>query len=118
MSELTIGLELADHHSISATHRDVVQCYNQDDCVSTEALRNWLEARWSGLVAQGTDVPHPPPGQDGPSEAISERQKRPIHSSARRELGEQIRVVSSIHTVGNYRPVSLERDIQVSRVEN
>ncbi|WP_338053298.1 TM0106 family RecB-like putative nuclease [Rhodomicrobium udaipurense] len=76
LASLQAGLELGDHHSISSRDRDIVQGYNQDDCVSTEALRNWLETLRSDLVAQGANVPRPAPGQDGPSEAISERQER------------------------------------------
>lgn len=70
------GLELNDIPSISDEEKNTVQGYNQDDCVSTEALRNWLEERRAEWIARGTEVPRPAPGQDGPSEELSERQKR------------------------------------------
>lgn len=76
LASLQAGLELADHDSIPAADKDIVQGYNQDDCVSTEALRDWLETLRSDLVSRGTAIPRPAPGQDGPSEAISERQER------------------------------------------
>ncbi|ESY55394.1 MULTISPECIES: TM0106 family RecB-like putative nuclease [unclassified Mesorhizobium] len=76
LASLQAGLELADKDSISPKDRDIVQGYNQDDCVSTEALRNWLETLRSELESKGTVVPRPTPGQDGPSEEISERQER------------------------------------------
>jgi predicted RecB family nuclease len=38
---------------------DLIEAYNQDDCVSNLQLRDWLEARRTGLVAQGTDGADP-----------------------------------------------------------
>ncbi|MDF2116380.1 TM0106 family RecB-like putative nuclease [Roseiarcaceae bacterium H3SJ34-1] len=76
LASLQAVLELSGDDLISPADRKVVQGYNQDDCVSTEALRNWLETLRSGLESKGTFVPRPAPGQDGPSEAISDRQQR------------------------------------------
>lgn len=70
------GLELNDCVSITDADKEVVKGYNQDDCVSTEALRDWLEARRAELIDRGFDIPRPALGQDAPSEALSERQKR------------------------------------------
>ena len=41
--------------------RAAVEAYNQDDCRSTEALRDWLERLRAELEAQGTAVPRPTP---------------------------------------------------------
>ncbi len=76
LAGLQAGLELGDVESVSAANKETVQGYNQDDCVSTEALRNWLEVLRAQLIAGGTDVPRPAPGQEAPSEEISERQER------------------------------------------
>jgi len=76
LASLQAGIELGDIDSIADADKKIVQGYNQDDCVSTEALRNWLEELRDKLVALGTDVPRPAPGQESPSEAISERQER------------------------------------------
>lgn len=76
LASVQAGLELGEHESILASDKEIVQGYNQDDCVSTEALRNWLEQLRSDLVSTGTPVPRPAPGQDAPSEEISERQER------------------------------------------
>ncbi|WP_342586881.1 TM0106 family RecB-like putative nuclease [Mesorhizobium sophorae] len=76
LTSLQAGLELGDHGSISRTDREVVQGYNQDDCVSTEALRDWLESLRSDLVTAGTSVPRPSPGQEEASEEVSDRQER------------------------------------------
>lgn len=57
--------------------REIVQLYNEDDCVSTLRLRDWLEALRSQLEAQGTQVPRPaPPVVDPPTEERSERDAR------------------------------------------
>ena len=76
LASLQAGLELSDHESISASDKEIVQGYNQDDCVSTEALRDWLETLRSDLELKGVAVPRPARGQDGPSEAISDRQQQ------------------------------------------
>ena len=39
--------------------RDAVQGYNEDDCRSTQALRDWLEQLRTAALAAGADVPRP-----------------------------------------------------------
>jgi len=50
--------------------------YNQDDCRSTAALRDWLEQKRTELEHSGTLIPRPPIGDGAPSEDLDERQKR------------------------------------------
>ncbi|WP_319567947.1 TM0106 family RecB-like putative nuclease [Cohaesibacter marisflavi] len=76
LASLQAGLELADVASISVEDRQTVQGYNEDDCASTQFLRDWLEKCRTELVTGGTDVPRPAPGQEGPSEELSERQQK------------------------------------------
>ncbi len=76
IASVQAGLELGDITSISDQDRETVQNYNLDDCKSTQHLRDWLEERRSELIGNGFDVPRPAPGQEGPSEEISERQQR------------------------------------------
>lgn len=66
------GLEL-DDPDIAAADREVVQAYNRDDCVSTRALRDWLEELRRELVEQGADVQRPGPAEDSASEEVGER---------------------------------------------
>lgn len=75
LASVQAGLELADAASINDEDRAVVQGYNADDCISAHALRDWLENRRTELIASGTDVTRPAPGQEGPSEKLSERQE-------------------------------------------
>lgn len=76
LASVQAGLELADTASITDEDRAVVQGYNADDCVSAQALRDWLEDRREELIASGADVPRPAPGQEGPSEELSARQEQ------------------------------------------
>lgn len=76
LSSLSAGLELGDVAAVSCEDRAVIQGYNKDDCASTAALRDWLEARRAEFESAGTSVPRPEPGQDGPSEELGERQER------------------------------------------
>ncbi|WP_087004516.1 TM0106 family RecB-like putative nuclease [Rhizobium sullae] len=76
LSAFQAGLELDDVSSITEAERDIVKGYNEDDCVSTRHLRDWLEERRSQLVADGVDVPRRPLMAEVPGEELSERQKR------------------------------------------
>lgn len=73
---LQAGLELADATSITDEEKQQVQSYNQDDCLSTLALRDWLEGLRAGLVADGAVVPRLDPPTPDVSEDLSERQAR------------------------------------------
>lgn len=65
-------LELGDVPSISEETRAIVGRYNEDDCRSTAALRDWLEERRAELVAGGANVPRPEGGEDGaPGENVA-----------------------------------------------
>lgn len=69
------ALELGRANDISADVKDVVQKYNEDDCESTLALRNWLEDLRSQQIKNGQTIPRPPPVAGDPSEAVSEQER-------------------------------------------
>lgn len=69
-------LELLDVEGITDESRSVVQGYNQDDCVSTRVLRDWLEQIRSEVIENGVAIDRPAPGEGDPSEAIGEWQER------------------------------------------
>ena len=54
-------LELGCGGSIAEADKQTVQTYNEDDCRSTLALRDWLELKRDELVATGANVPRPEP---------------------------------------------------------
>lgn len=65
LAVLQAGLELGDIAGIPEDIKDSVRAYNKDDCRSAQALRDWLEELRAEVIAGGTDVPRPPPGEDG-----------------------------------------------------
>lgn len=56
--------------------RDAVQGYNEDDCRSTQALRDWLELKRDEAIAAGQDVPRPEFDKKEPSKKVIELQQR------------------------------------------
>lgn len=76
LTKVTAGLELDDIPSISEETKAVVASYNADDCFATSSLRDWLEELRATRVSGVYDIPRPEPGQDGPSEELSEQQQR------------------------------------------
>jgi uncharacterized protein len=55
--ELALESDSAD--AIAPEIRAAVQGYNEDDCRSAQALRNWLESIRDRWIAGGVDVPRP-----------------------------------------------------------
>ena len=64
--ERLIQLDMTDQ--LKDHHRSVVETYNKDDCLSTLALRDWLEQLRSELAATGVELVRPEPGDGDPSE--------------------------------------------------
>ncbi len=65
-------LELSDAPSIADDIKATVRAYNEDDCRSAAGLRDWLETLRATLIANGTDVPRPQPGDGAPNEKITD----------------------------------------------
>ena len=72
LANLQAGLELADIPSVTEETKATVLGYNRDDCRSAASLRDWLEGLRGQLVAGGTDVPRPVPGDGAPNEKITD----------------------------------------------
>jgi predicted RecB family nuclease len=69
-------LELEWGGELPAHVRRTIAGYNEDDCRSAAALREWLEERRRRLEADGTPVPRPFVKEGAPSEELDEQQKR------------------------------------------
>ena len=54
-----IALELHDYASLSEAVRKIVEEYNEDDCLATEALHRWLEGKRSELIANDVEIHRP-----------------------------------------------------------
>jgi predicted RecB family nuclease len=61
---------------IDAAVRDTVQGYNEDDCVSTLRLRDWLERLRAAEIANGVEIPRPAPEESDASDKVDERARR------------------------------------------
>jgi uncharacterized protein len=72
LANLQANLELSNAPSIAEDTKAVVRTYNEDDCRSTVFLRDWLEAQRARLVAEGTAVPRPQPGDGAPNEKVTD----------------------------------------------
>ena len=79
LTKLSACLELNDINSIDKKTKAVVERYNADDCFATAGLRDWLEEIRKELIDQGQNIPRPLPGQEAPSEELSEQAKR-VHA--------------------------------------
>src|SRR5437660_3400671 len=55
---------------------DGIARYNEDDCLSTAQLRDWLEARRLEAIAQYGEIPRPGPEEVEPSETLREIDER------------------------------------------
>ena len=76
MAKVQACLELGDVEGIDDQHKLVVQSYNQDDCLSTWHLREWLEGLREQLIASGTPVDRPEPQAGEAGVELTEWQAR------------------------------------------
>ena len=67
------ALELAGSSEISAEDRAAVEAYNRDDCLSTAALRVWLEERRAESLSKGASIARPEEKSGDASEGVEER---------------------------------------------
>ena len=80
-------LELEDPESIREEHKQVVEGYNRDDCVSTLRLRDWLEGIRRDLVDDGAVIERPQFDDGQAEEELSERQEM-VRALAERLAGD------------------------------
>jgi uncharacterized protein len=55
---------------------DEIAAYNEDDCISTAQLRDWLEARRLEAIAQYGEIPRPGPEEVEPSDTLRDVDER------------------------------------------
>ncbi len=66
------ALELEEPGAIDEATRRVVAAYNRDDCLSTLALRQWLERLRAELVAGGASLSRPSLDEGRPSDSVAD----------------------------------------------
>ena len=69
-------LELGDPSAITEESLKEVEGYNQDDCIATHQLRDWLEGIRQGLIDGGASIERPYQQDPAPSEILSEWQEK------------------------------------------
>jgi predicted RecB family nuclease len=70
------AIELGMLDALDANATAAVEGYNREDCLSAQALRDWLERLRAALVASGESVPRPTLKEGTASEKVSARQQR------------------------------------------
>ena len=66
-------IELDLTKNVTSEHRQVVETYNMDDCLSTAALRDWLESLRSELESTGQALIRPEEKSGDPGEAAQQQ---------------------------------------------
>lgn len=74
--QLERSLQLNEFNSLPSQTTDLVQLYNQDDCLATEALHRWLESERQKLIDKGQSILRPIFTADPPNEKLLELEKR------------------------------------------
>lgn len=72
MHQLESMLEMEASSQVREEDKAVVLKYNRDDCVSTLALRDWLETLRKQQIQNGVDLPRPP----APEEYVPKEEER------------------------------------------
>ena len=73
---IEVEMALESKAAIPPEIASAVQGYNEDDCRSTQALRDWLEQKRDEAIAAGQDVPRPEFEKKEPSKKVTELQQR------------------------------------------
>ena len=76
MVRIEACLELNDVAGMKDDDRAVVQGYNCDDCISTWALRDWLETVRADLISAGAVIARPLPKEGDPGQELDDWQKK------------------------------------------
>jgi predicted RecB family nuclease len=73
---LECALELNELSSLALGTRQIIQDYNQDDCLATEAVHQWLEKLRSELIDKGNEVKRPELNEGEASDSVNDIQTR------------------------------------------
>ncbi|MBU1822964.1 MAG: TM0106 family RecB-like putative nuclease, partial [Bacteroidetes bacterium] len=69
-------IESGNAKNVPAELIAAIEIYNKEDCLSTKALKSWLEKLRDELIQQGYEIPRPPQKPSEPSEGLTEYQER------------------------------------------
>lgn len=80
---LEYALEFDAPEAITDEIREAVRGYNEDDCLATRGLRDWLERLREQWAEDGQQIPRPEHGDGTPSESLDEALTRTRELAAR-----------------------------------
>jgi predicted RecB family nuclease len=69
-------LESGSVEEVAEESKSIVRDYNEDDCISTKHLRDWLEEQRTKLISEGMSIPRPRPEDGSASEDIAAHLQR------------------------------------------
>jgi predicted RecB family nuclease len=76
LRQIQHALELGEVEQLDLILCETIAQYNADDCNSTRALRDWLEAERRQLEQAGQVISRPAPSDGAPPAVLDERQQR------------------------------------------
>jgi uncharacterized protein len=81
-------LESGSVDDVEDVTRTIVKDYNEDDCISTKHLRDWLEEQRTKLINEGASIPRPHPEDGESSENIAEHLRliQPLFDALTKDL--------------------------------
>lgn len=84
------ALQLKEFEKLPLETVNLVSTYNEDDCLATEQLHKWIEAKRQKLIEQGLPILRPILGEDPPSEELLrlEMQSKLLFESLTKNLPE------------------------------
>lgn len=84
------ALQLKELDKLSADTVEIVQTYNEDDCMATEELHKWLEKERQNFIEKGFSFSRPTVGEEPPSEELIllERRSMLLFESLTKDLPE------------------------------
>lgn len=76
LRRVSLVLQTGGADPLPDADKTVVELYNQDDCLSTARLRDWLEERRAEWVTRGQVLERPDLGEGDASDAVQEREQQ------------------------------------------
>src|SRR5690606_2357481 len=70
------ALQLKELNKLPPGTLELVELYNEDDCLATAALHQWLEQERAKLVQRGEPISRPVVGDEPPNEKLLELERR------------------------------------------
>ncbi|MDQ2655878.1 MAG: TM0106 family RecB-like putative nuclease [Bacteroidota bacterium] len=93
------ALQLNEFHTIPPATVELVRGYNEDDCLATHALHQWLELERAILIDKGIVIQRPVFTSDPPDEKLIELERRSklLFESLAKDLPDDREIWTDVH---------------------